>query len=302
MSGEGRVNARRRRVPARAASRIPKAGDGAGRKRPRLGQNFLADRGAAERIVDALGDISGLTVLEIGAGRGALTENLASRARRLIAIELDRLLATALRMRFRLRPNVEVVEGDVRSMDLSTLVAGDLEALRDRSNQAPAKARVVGNLPYYITSDILLRLFSFHQHFDLIVIMVQREVAERIAARPGSRDYGLLSATAQLFARVEKLFTLPPRAFTPPPQVHSTVLRLALAPQAQTLRVEADDFINFLKLSFGQKRKTLVNNLKARYPEEKVRQALRAAAARPDVRAEALSLEKAAAVFRALAQ
>jgi 16S rRNA (adenine1518-N6/adenine1519-N6)-dimethyltransferase len=160
---------------------------------------------------------------------------------------------------------------------------------------------VVGNLPYYITSDILLRLFEFNDQFDVIVIMVQSEVADRLAAQPGSRDYGLLSATAQLHTRVEKLFTLPPGAFTPPPKVHSTVLRLTVAPRFAELQVQPKEFIQFLKTAFVMKRKTLLNNLKKNYPEERIRAALKENGVRTDVRAEALPLEKAADVFKALA-
>ena len=160
--------------------------------------------------------------------------------------------------------------------------------------------KVVGNLPFYITSEILLRLFEFSKYFDSIVIMVQREVADRIAAEPGGRDYGMLSATAQLYARVEKLFTLPPGAFVPPPKVHSTVLRLMIEPQQEKLGVAGDGFIDFLRLSFGQKRKTLWNNLKANYSEPDLRAALGKAGVKPAARAETLSLEKSAALFHAL--
>ncbi len=121
---------------------------------------------------------------------------------------------------------------------------------------------IVGNLPYYITSDIVLRILELHNHIERAVIMVQREVADRIAAEPGSRDYGLLSATTQLFARVDKLFTLPPGAFSPPPQVHSGVIRLTMAPRLEELHVEEAPFIAFLKAAFAQKRKTLANNLR----------------------------------------
>jgi 16S rRNA (adenine1518-N6/adenine1519-N6)-dimethyltransferase len=269
------------------------------KKRPKLGQNFLADPRAAARIVDALGDVSDATVLEIGAGRGALTDILATRARRVIALELDRVLSAQLRMRYARKPNVEVVEGDVLAIDLNNLLrrrATDLLA----TPQDTGQARVIGNLPYYITSDILLRLFGVHERIAQLIIMVQREVAERIAARPGTRDYGLLSATAQLYAEVEKLFTLPPGAFAPPPKVHSSVLRLTMQPRFDALGVDDGGFIEFLKLSFGQKRKTLANNLKARYDEADVKRAIAAAGVRADVRAEALLLEKAAAVYRAL--
>ncbi len=270
-------------------------------RRPRLGQNFLADRSAAERIVAALGDISGRTVLEIGPGKGALTDLLAIRAARLIAIELDRVLAAQLRMKYGARRAIEVIEGDVLGIDLGAVIeARRPGALAGLAPAAPAPVPVVGNIPYYITSDILLRLFAFHRYFDQIVIMVQKEVAERIAARPGGRDYGLLSATAQLYTKPEKLFTVPPGAFVPPPKVFSTVLRLAVAPQFERLRVPEREFIGFLKLSFGQKRKTLVNTLKAAYDAAAVKSALGKAGVRADARAESLSLEKAAAVYRAL--
>ncbi len=146
----------------------------------------------------------------------------------------------------------------------------------------------------------MLRILKLHQNIERAVIMVQREVADRIAAEPGSRDYGLLSATTQLFARAEKLFTLPPGAFSPPPQVHSTVLRLTMAPRLEELQVEEGTFIAFLKVAFAQKRKTLLNNLRGQYADAAVRAALKSAGLRADVRAEAVLLEKMAAVFKAL--
>ena len=269
-------------------------------KKPRLGQNFLSNPSIAEKIVEALGDVSQTVAVEIGPGKGILTEALARRAGRLIAIELDRMLATQLRYSYARQPNVEIIEADVLKVDFRTLLNRTIGPLNDLRPLKPARARLVGNLPYYITSDILLRLFEFHNQFDVIVIMVQREVADRIAARPGSRDYGLLSATAQLYTRAEKLFTLPPGAFSPPPKVHSSVLRLTVAPRFEELRVSPTEFIEFLKLAFAMKRKTLLNNLRGRYPEERVRAALKEAGLRADIRAEALPLEKSAEVFRQL--
>jgi 16S rRNA (adenine1518-N6/adenine1519-N6)-dimethyltransferase len=268
--------------------------------RPKLGQHFLVDSGATARIVEALGDISESTVLEIGPGRGALTALLARRARRLIAVEIDRVLAAQLRMNFSQESNVEIIEGDVLAIDFDTLFGPKPGSTRPGMNHQPEPARVVGNLPYFITSDILLRLFEFRRYFETIVLMVQREVAERLAAAPGGSDYGLLSATTQLYARVEELFTLPPSAFLPPPKVESTVVRLRMASKLDSLRVPEADFINFLKLSFGQKRKTLSNNLKAQYGPKLLRAAFEKAGVKPTVRAEALNLEKTAALFRAL--
>lgn len=282
------------------AKKGPARGSGGDGRRPKLGQNFLADRGAAERIVDALGDLAQATVLEIGPGRGALTGPLADRARRLIAIELDRVLAAQLRMSFARHPNVEIIEGDILAMDLEALFRPAPGALATTVRTPDHEVMAVGNLPYYITSDILLRLFSFEHMFRRVVLMVQREVAERIAAKPGTREYGLLSATAQLHARVEKLFTLPPGAFTPAPKVHSTVLRLTMAPQFVRLKAPREEFITFLKRAFAQKRKTLLNNLRPHYNEAAIRAGLAKAGLRADVRAEALPLEKSAAVFRRL--
>lgn len=269
-------------------------------KKPKLGQNFLADQAAMRRIVEALGDISQTTVIEIGPGRGALTDLLAVRAGRLIAVELDRVLAAQLRMRYAKLPNVEVIEADILKVDIATMIGKRPGPLRDLRPTEPLKARFVGNLPYYITSDILLRLFQHHRCIETIVVMMQLEVAERLAARPGGREYGLLSATAQLHGDVEMLFKLPPGAFNPPPKVHSAVVRMHLAPRFDELQVDPAGFDSFLKQVFAQKRKTLHNNLREHYDEKLVKEAMSEAKVRSDARAEALSLEKMAQIYRVL--
>jgi 16S rRNA (adenine1518-N6/adenine1519-N6)-dimethyltransferase len=270
------------------------------RKKPKLGQHFLTDTVAQIRIVEALGDVSQATVLEIGPGRGALTSLLARRARRVIAVETDRVLAAQLRMKFSLAPNVEIIEGDILAVDFNTLFGPKPGSMRPGMDPAIEKVSVIGNLPYFITSDILLRLFEYRHCFDTLVLMVQKEVADRLAARPGTSDYGLLSATAQLYAKVDKLFTLAPDAFSPPPKVHSSVLRLTISPKLESLRVDEDGFMRFLKTSFAQKRKTLWNNLKAQYAADNLKRAMGKTRIQPAVRAEALSLEQSAALFRAL--
>ena len=269
------------------------------KQKPKLGQHFLDDESAAVQIVDSLGDISHKTVFEIGPGRGVLTSLLARRARRLIAVELDRVLAAQLRMQFGQTRNVEIVEGDVLAIDFNTLFGPRPGTTRTES-ETTEPVSVVGNIPYYITSELLLRLFEHRNYVESMVLMVQREVADRLAAAPGGSEYGLLSATAQLYARVEKLFTLPPTAFTPPPKVHSAVVRLTIEPRLQELQVPEREFIDFLKVSFAQKRKTLGNNLKARYGAQELKSALEQAGVKATVRAETLSLEKNAAIFRAL--
>lgn len=271
-------------------------------RKPKLGQHFLVDPGAALRTVEALGDISDRIVIEIGPGRGVLTDLLIPRAKRVIGIELDRVLAAQLRMRYATKTNIEILESDFVGAEFPSMVGRRPGPLHDLRPTQPETIDLIGNLPYYVTSDIVLRILELHQKIERAVIMVQREVGDRMAAAPGSRDYGLLSATAQLFARVDKLFTLPPDAFFPPPEVHSSVLRLTMAPRLEELQVAEQPFIAFLKLAFAQKRKTLVNNLRPQYELAPLRAALKAAGLRADVRAEAMSLEKTAAVFRALRQ
>jgi len=280
-------------VPRVVSARRPQS-------KPKLGQHFLASEDLALRIVDALRDVSESTVLEIGPGRGILTSLLAKRARRLIAVEVDRVLAAQLRLKFGMARNVEIIEADVLAIDIDSLFGLKPGLGRPGMDIKPQPARVIGNLPYYITSDILLRLLAFSKYFESIVIMVQKEVADRVAAEPGGSEYGILSATAQLYARVEKLFTLPPGAFSPPPKVHSTVLRLTIDPQQERLGLAGDGFVDFLRRSFAQKRKTLWNNLKDVYDQAGLRRALVEANVKPTARAETLSLEESAAVYRAL--
>jgi 16S rRNA (adenine1518-N6/adenine1519-N6)-dimethyltransferase len=258
-------------------------------RKPKLGQHFLTDDTARHAIADALGDASS-TVIEIGPGHGAITSILAGRCKRLIAIEVDRALAAELRFRFRAQPQVEIVEADILTVDLAALIP-------------PGEtAQVIGNLPYYISSEILLRLFAAARAGLLTraVAMLQREVAERVAAAPGVRDYGLLSATAQMNARVETLFTLPPEAFSPPPDVHSIVLRFELAPRYIELGVEPAPFDAFLRAAFAQKRKTLANNLRAAGYSAAQLHAAWPASIPPLARAESLALEPMAELYRAL--
>jgi 16S rRNA (adenine1518-N6/adenine1519-N6)-dimethyltransferase len=270
------------------------------KRKPKLGQNFLTDHSAAKRIVDALGDISDRTVIEIGPGRGMLTDFLVRRARKVIGIELDRVLAAQLRMRYATLKNVDVLESDFVNVEWISMVGRRPGPLHDLRPTQAETVDVVGNLPYYITSDIVLRILEEHESIGRAVIMVQREVADRISAAPGSRDYGLLSATAQLYARVENLFTLPPEAFDPPPEVYSSVIRLTMASRVAELDVDPAAFQAMLKLAFAQKRKTLANNLKGQYNDKTIRSALKVAGVRPDARAEALPLDRMAAIFRVL--
>ncbi len=257
--------------------------------KPKLGQNFLHDQQAIRRIVAALGDCSRETVVEIGPGRGAVTRVLAERAARILAIELDDALIAHLRAEFP-TDRVTIVHEDVLDFDFA-----------DLSTQTGRPVAVVGNLPYYITSPILLKLAASHADLDRAVLMMQREVADRVTAAPGSRDYGLLSVTVQLYGPVESLFTLPPGAFSPPPQVHSTVVRWRFAPRFGALGVEPTAFLGFVRQAFAQKRKTLGNNLRAAgFLPSDLEGIFSTCKLDPQVRAEALSLESFATLWKSL--
>jgi 16S rRNA (adenine1518-N6/adenine1519-N6)-dimethyltransferase len=275
------------------------AGDAHGRRlhKAKLGQNFLVSTTASHAIVDALGDLSAATVLEIGAGKGALTRLLAHRASHLVAVELDPALAQRLKSEFadQAGTSVEILSQNILRVDLSRFRGDRFTAGH------PDRLIVVGNLPYYITADILLHLFAHHAAIERAVLMVQREVADRIVACPGTRAYGALSATTQMYARAERLFTLPPGAFSPPPEVHSTVFRLTMQPRFQELGVDHQGFLNLVRQVFAQKRKTLANNLRAAgYEATQVNSALTECQLDRLIRAEDLSLESMARLFHAL--
>jgi 16S rRNA (adenine1518-N6/adenine1519-N6)-dimethyltransferase len=282
------------------------------KSKPKLGQNFLIDDAACHRIADALGDIHTRTIVEIGPGHGAITSILATRAAHLHCIEFDPSLARELTFKFRDNPRVTIHHADILQFNLASLAPRNshletqsanptTDALESRiSNLAPLD--IIGNLPYYITSDILLHLYAAARNHLLrrAVLMMQREVADRITATPGVSDYGALSAFTQLHAHATPLFTLPPSAFSPPPDVYSTVVRLDFAPRFAELSVDPEGFNRFLRAGFAQKRKTLANNLRAAgftpaqlqdaWPHDLPAQ----------VRAEAVSLESMAALYCSL--
>jgi 16S rRNA (adenine1518-N6/adenine1519-N6)-dimethyltransferase len=262
----------------------------AARSKPKLGQNFLVSPTAPRAIVDALGDLSQATVVEIGPGTGVLTNLLAPRAKQFVAVELDHALASALERTWKGHSSVEIITQDILTVDLTRL-----------ATEYDARLLVVGNMPYYISSPILMHLFAHSAVIDRAVLMAQKEVADRVAAAPGSRDYGLLSATAQMYATVQKLFNLPPEAFDPPPEVYSAVMRLLMHSRFEELGVESGGFIRFLRQAFAQKRKTLGNNLRAsEYSAEAVEKGFRESEVDPQARAEALPLDAMARLYRVI--
>ena len=263
------------------------------KKKPKLGQNFLVDEAACQRIADALGDTSARTVVEIGPGHGAITRLLAPRCARLHLVEYDPALARELAFRFRAQPHVTVHHADILQFDLAALHA---------QQPTPEPLDVLGNLPYYITSEILLHLFAAARAGLLhrAVVMMQREVADRISASPGHSEYGALSAFTQLHAQATTLFTLPPSAFNPPPDVYSTVLRLDFAPRFAELEVDPEGFNRFLRATFAQKRKTLSNNLRAAGYTSVELQAAWPGSIPAQARSEAVALEAMAEFYRNL--
>jgi len=257
--------------------------------KPKLGQNFLIDAQAVQRIAASLGDLTGRTVVEIGPGAGAITGALAARAAHVIAVELDPGLAAYLQTQFS-PGRVTVFTQDVLSFDFAAA-----------SVAVGRQLVVVGNLPYGITSQILLKLAASHAVLDRAVLMVQREVAARITATPGSRDYGLLSVTVQMYGPAESLFTLPPESFSPPPDVHSTVFRWRFAPRFAELEVDENAFLPFVRKVFAQKRKTLANNLRAAgFSSGSISAAFDQANIDSRARAEALAIEDLASLWHAL--
>jgi 16S rRNA (adenine1518-N6/adenine1519-N6)-dimethyltransferase len=206
-----------------------------------------------------------------------------------IAIELDAPLVAALESLAEELPNIEVHSGDILALDLEKLGLGP----------GSKRVRVYGSLPYYITSPILRRLFEHAGAIESIHIVIQLEVAERLAAKPGRREFGFLSVLAQFYAQPEILFRIPPGAFRPRPKISSALVRLAIRRERANVGDE-NKFIAFVGKCFEQKRKTLLNNLKPIAGAEKASEAIRAAGLPPGVRAEELTVEKFAALFRAL--
>ncbi|MGZ8376532.1 MAG: 16S rRNA (adenine(1518)-N(6)/adenine(1519)-N(6))-dimethyltransferase RsmA [Gemmatirosa sp.] len=269
-----------------ADDRTPRSG-GLPRPRKRFGQHFLRDRGVLARIVDALGLTGEQTVVEIGPGRGALTDLLVPRARRLLAIEVDRDLAAHLRERYADQPHVQIVEADVLTVDLGALAGGEYV--------------LAGNVPYYITTPILFHALR-HPRPSRAVYLVQREVAERLAAPPGGKEYGALSVNVQSVARVELLARVPPGAFQPPPQVDSAVIRVTPRPDPVVTPEEEARFRSIVQEAFGLRRKQLRRVVRtiARLDAEGADAVLAAAGLDPEARPETLAPHDFARLVRAL--
>jgi 16S rRNA (adenine1518-N6/adenine1519-N6)-dimethyltransferase len=247
----------------------------------RLGQHFLKPS-SVQKLLSVVGPAPDEVFLEIGPGEGALTKPLAERAERVVAVELDRRLARGLRAVA--PPNVEIIEGDALKMDLGSLL--------------PPGGRVVGNLPYYVSSPLLRHVLDLHDQVRDAHVMLQEEVARRIASPPGSREYGILSVLFALWADVDLPLSFPPGAFRPPPRVSSALLRARFRENPRAPVRDVPGFEKLLQQAFARRRRTLENNLRDSYPN--LKEYLRFLNIEGQRRAETLSVGEFAALWRVL--
>lgn len=260
------------------------------RFRKEYGQNFLIDPTVPERIADECADTAERLILEIGPGIGCLTQELCLRYKKVLAVEIDKGLIPVLGETLREYGNVTVLNDDVMEVDLPALVAREAEGL---------PVSVAANLPYYITTPILMRLLESGVPFDSITVMVQKEVADRLTAMPGSADYGAITAVLGYYGAARRLFTVPAGSFMPAPKVDSAVIRLDLYKEKPICPADESLFFRVIKGAFEQRRKTLLNALSAKLgmPKDVLLAAFAEAGLAPDIRGERLST----AAFAALA-
>ena len=262
------------------------------RPRKRFGQNFLVDGNVLNKILDGADIHEGDLVLEVGPGAGTLTLALTQRGAKAIAVEVDRDLVAILSD---VAPGAEIINADILSLNLPQL-------LRDHFGES--KVKVLGNLPYYITSPIISELLLARSQIERIVLMVQKEVAERLRACPGTKDFGSMSVFVQYYAEVEIIAHVSRNVFLPPPDVSSAIVRLTPR-ERPPVDVPSDElFFDVVHCAFGQRRKTLLNSLSdcqaLGLTKEQISQVLHAARIEPSRRAETLSLEEFASISRAI--
>ena len=261
----------------------------------KFGQNFLIDSNVLENIVEAAGITKDDFVLEIGPGIGTMTQYLCESARQVLAVEIDKMLIPILEDTLSEYDNVEVINQDVLKVDIKSLV-------EEKNNGRPIK--VVANLPYYITTPIIMGLFESKVPIESITIMVQKEVADRMQTGPGSKDYGALSLAVQYYAEAKVMLNVSATCFMPRPNVDSAVIKLT---RHQESPVEVKDeslMFRIIKASFNQRRKTLVNGLKNSseldFSKEEITEALKSIGKEENIRGEKLTLEEFAKLSNAL--
>mgnify|MGYP000798194086 FL=1 len=253
----------------------------------KFGQNFLIDTHVLDKIIDAAGITKEDFVLEIGPGIGTMTQYLCENAREVVAVEIDKNLIPILEDTLSDYRNVTVINQDILKLDIPALA-------KEKNDGKPIK--VVANLPYYITTPIIMGLFESHVPIDSITIMVQKEVADRMQVGPGTKDYGALSLAVQYYAKPEIVANVPPNCFMPRPKVGSAVIRLTRHEQCP-VEVEDEKFMfRVIRASFNQRRKTLQNGLnnspEISFSKEEITKAIESLGVSPSVRGEALSLEQ----------
>ena len=261
----------------------------------KFGQNFLIDSNVLENIVEAAGITKGDFVLEIGRGIGTMTQYLCESARQVLAVEIDKMLIPILEDTLSEYDNVEVINQDVLKVDIKSLV-------EEKNNGRPIK--VVANLPYYITTPIIMGLFESKVPIESITIMVQKEVADRMQTGPGSKDYGALSLAVQYYADAKVMLNVSATCFMPRPNVDSAVIKLT---RHQESPVEVKDeslMFKIIRASFNQRRKTLVNGLKNSseldFSKEEITEAIKSIGKEENIRGEKLTLEEFAKLSNAL--
>lgn len=263
----------------------------------KFGQNFLIDTHVLDKIVLAAGITKDDFVLEIGPGIGTLTQYLCENAREVVAVEIDKMLLPILEDTLSEYDNVTVINSDILKLDLNALV-------KERNNNQPIK--VVANLPYYITTPIIMDLFERHLPLDNVTVMVQKEVADRMQASPGSKDYGALSLAVQYYAKPYIAANVPPNCFMPRPNVGSAVINLTLHKESPIEVRDEKLLFRMIRASFNQRRKTLMNGLnnspEISFTKEEVGEALAALGISENIRGEALTLEQFAALANQLSK
>lgn len=258
-----------------------------------LGQNFLINPTVCPRMADACGADSDTGVLEIGAGIGVLTAELAKRAKKVVSLELDTRLIPVLAETLGEFSNVEVLNADVLKLDLNKLIDDCFQGMH---------VAVCANLPYYITSPVIMALLESRIPVDAVTVMVQKEAAARLCAPVGSRDAGAVTVAVNYYAQAEKLFDVSAGSFMPAPKVDSSVIRLNIRKEPPVEVSDEKFFFRVIKAAFGQRRKTASNSLSAGLgiPKDKVSAAIAAAGFEPSVRAESLTMQELARLSECL--
>lgn len=255
-----------------------------------LGQNFLTDDTVVRRIVDTAEITKDDLVMEIGPGIGSMTGELASRAGQVIAVEIDKYLIPALKDNLKEFSNLEIINQDIMKVNVREIT--------DSGHNM--RMKVVANLPYYITTPIIMKLLEEENDIELMVFMVQKEVAQRMVAKPGGKDYGALSVAVQYYAQPEMVFDVPPHCFVPQPEVDSTIIKLKKNTTPPVSLKDKDMFFKVVKASFGQRRKTLLNALTNsggfNKSKEEIREILINLNINENARGETLSIEQFASL------